>query len=132
MQGNRSKDTGPELRVRKALWAAGVRGYRKNVRKLPGCPDLVFGRERLVIFVHGCYWHRCPHCSRNLNPKTRADYWSAKFDRNVERDAEATAELEALGYRVEVVWECEVAKGLAGVVERILGLRRAKSEAGRP
>lgn len=118
MRGNRSKDTKPELRLRRALWAAGLRGYRKNVRKLPGTPDVVFGRAKLAVFVHGCYWHQCPRCTRNRMPKTNAAYWEAKFAGNVERDARQQAALEEAGWRVLVVWECET-KDIASVVEGI-------------
>lgn len=118
MQGNRGRDTKPELNLRRALWAAGLRGYRKNVAKLPGRPDVVFGRARLAIFVHGCYWHSCPHCTRNLTPKTNAAYWQAKFATNRERDARQQAELAVKGWRVMVVWECEL-KAMETVVERV-------------
>jgi DNA mismatch endonuclease (patch repair protein) len=121
MRGNRSYDTKPELRFRSALWAAGLRGYRKNVRKLPGKPDVVYGRAKLAIFVHGCFWHQCPHCARNRAPKANAAYWSAKFLANAERDARNVAALEALGYRVHVVWECRLKDALK-VVEEVAAL----------
>src|SRR5687767_15564066 len=69
MQGNRSEGTKPELAFRKALWQAGLRGYRKNSKKLPGSPDVVFGKSKLAVFVHRCFWHGCPHCQRNRSPK---------------------------------------------------------------
>lgn len=122
MRGNRGRDTKPEIALRKALWAAGLRGYRKNVRRLPGTPDIVFGRARAVVFVHGCFWHGCPACTRNLAPKTNAAYWSAKRAQNAERDARHQAELARQGYRVLVVWECELAGGLPEVVARVRGL----------
>ncbi len=120
MQGNRGTGTSPEVRLRKALWAAGLRGYRKNVRKLPGKPDVVFGRAKVAVFVHGCYWHQCPRCTRNRAPKTNALYWQAKFAANVERDARNEAALRDLGYRVVVVWECEL-----GDMEEVVGRVRA-------
>lgn len=119
MRANHGKDSGPELRLRRALWNAGLRGYRKNVRSLPGKPDIVFGPARLVIFVHGCFWHRCPTCKRNLTPAANAAYWESKFARNVERDRANVVALEAMGYRVETIWECELRCHLGGVVERI-------------
>jgi len=118
MQGNRYADTKPEIALRKALWHDGLRGYRKNVRKLPGRPDVVFGKRKLAIFVHGCFWHQCPICTRNRSPKTNAGYWSAKFAANLERDARNQAALEAMGYRVLVVWECEL-KDFPLVLERV-------------
>lgn len=110
MQGNFSADTKPEKRLRKALWAAGLRGYRKNVRALPGTPDIVFPRSKLAIFVQGCFWHGCPRCTRNLSPKTNSAFWRAKVGQNRERDARNAGELERLGFRVIAVWECELAR----------------------
>ncbi|RYG25801.1 very short patch repair endonuclease [bacterium] len=124
MQGNRGKDTKPEIALRKALWAAGLRGYRKNVTKLPGKPDVVFVRGRLAVFVHGCYWHQCPHCKRNRTPATNAEYWQAKFAANRERDARQQAQLEDDGWRVLVLWECEIKRGEGLLrVKQALGLQ---------
>lgn len=108
MQGNRSTGTKPEERLRKALWAAGLRGYRKNVRKLPGTPDVVFAKAKLAVFVHGCFWHGCPTCFRNRTPATNAAYWSEKLRGNKERDERNQAKLLETGWRVLVLWECEV------------------------
>lgn len=119
MQGNRSTGTQPEEKLRKALWEAGVRGYRKNVKKLPGKPDIVFGVRKIAVFVHGCYWHQCPICNRNRAPKTNAKYWHAKFEANQKRDAKVSAELVELGYRVEVIWECQIRKDLDAVVHEL-------------
>lgn len=119
MQGNRGKDTQPEILLRKTLWSAGLRGYRKNRTTLPGKPDIVFGKAKLAIFVHGCYWHQCPKCSRNRSPKTNAAYWSAKFEANMARDARHSAALIGLGYEIVVVWECELKHDLIAVVETI-------------
>lgn len=118
MRANRSKDTKPELLLRKALWAAGLRGYRKHRRGLPGTPDLVYGPSRLAVFVYGCYWHRCSICTRNRLPKTNALYWSTKFAQNAERDARQQAALAAAGWRVLVLWECEL-RDPAAAVERV-------------
>lgn len=112
----RSSDTKAEVVLRKALHAAGFR-YRLNRRGLPGTPDLVFPGRGAILFVHGCFWHRHLGCRRATTPSTNVEFWSAKFTRNVERDARKTAELRALGWRVGVVWECEV---LHGPLERLL------------
>lgn len=104
----RGKDTKPELAVRRALWAAGLR-YRLHDKQLPGRPDLVFPKRRTVVFVHGCFWHSHEGCVKFQMPKTRADWWAAKLERNKARDTQVHAELEAAGWRVLVIWECEVA-----------------------
>lgn len=103
----RGKDTKPELRVRKALHAAGYR-FRLHRKDLPGRPDITLPKHKTVIFVHGCFWHGHEGCKANRIPKTNAEFWSAKIARNRERDAANRAALEALGWTVVVVWECEV------------------------
>lgn len=102
----RGRDTGPELRVRKAAHALGFR-FRLHRRDLPGSPDLVFPRRKVALFVHGCFWHRHEGCRKTTTPKTRVDFWLRKFDANRERDARVSAELESLGWQCEIVWECE-------------------------
>ena len=106
MRRVRSRDTSPELRLRKLLTSLGAR-YRLNRRDLPGTPDIVMPGRRLAIFVHGCFWHGhdCPRGARV--PQANRDYWVAKVGRNRERDARSEAALKDLGWRVEVVWECE-------------------------
>ncbi len=104
----RSRDTKPELRVRKALYAAGLR-YRLHA-KLPGKPDLVFPSRRIAVFVHGCFWHRHPdlNCRLARLPKSRLAFWKAKLEGNAKRDADKQKELETLGWWVITIWECEV------------------------
>ena len=104
-----SKDTKIEVKVRKWLFSQGFR-YRKNVKNLPGKPDIVLPKYKTVIFVHGCFWHRHPGCKDTTTPKTRTEFWQTKFDRNVENDKKHQAELEALGYKVVILWECEIEK----------------------
>ncbi|MGO4869650.1 MAG: very short patch repair endonuclease [Roseiarcus sp.] len=105
MRAVKSRDTGPELAVR-AMLRALAPGYRLNRADLPGKPDIVYGRRRLAIFVHGCFWHGhdCPRGARM--PKDNADYWRQKIARNRARDVKAVATLEAMGWRVLVVYEC--------------------------
>lgn len=103
----RGKDTKPEVAVRKVLTALGYR-YRLHAKDLPGRPDIAIRSRRRAIFVHGCFWHGHEGCKVSHVPKTRSAFWTAKFSRNTARDAENRAALEALGYAVEVVWECEV------------------------
>lgn len=102
----RSKDTKPELIVRKALWAAGYR-YRLRVRGLPGRPDLVFPSLGVVVFVHGCFWHG-HSCQNGRIPSTNPDFWREKFRANRERDQRNTAELKEMGWEPIVVWECSL------------------------
>lgn len=100
----RGKDTRPELLLRRALHTRGLR-YRLNVCDLPGRPDLVFPARRAVIFMHGCFWHQ-HDCDRFKWPKTRKAFWTTKLNANVERDARVLDDLDALGWRTLVVWEC--------------------------
>ena len=99
-----SKDTAPELRLRQALFALGLR-YRLHVAALPGKPDIVLPRHRAVVMVHGCLWH-WHGCRRSRMPASNAEYWKAKIARNVSRDRKHLASLAALNWRVLIVWEC--------------------------
>ncbi|MBS1713655.1 MAG: very short patch repair endonuclease [Armatimonadetes bacterium] len=118
MQSNRGKDTKPELALRRALWAAGLRGYRKNVRKWPGTPDVVYGRAKVAVFVHGCFWHG-HGCAKASIPRSNRTFWTAKIERNQSRFLEQVSSLEAEGFRVLTVWECELKTGVEEVVTRI-------------
>ncbi len=104
----RSKDTGPEEKVRKFLFSNGYR-YRKNVKALPGCPDIVIKKYKTVIFIHGCFWHM-HDCGRFKWPSTNEEYWYKKINRNVERDQQNKMRLEAEGWQVIIIWECEIMK----------------------
>lgn len=105
----RSTDTKPEMRVRRALHAAGLR-YRLHVSQLPGKPDLAFPSLRVALFVHGCFWHRHEGCSAARLPKSRLEFWLPKLEGNVARDRKQQLALKALGWSVIVIWECETAK----------------------
>lgn len=107
----RSKNTKPEELVRKYLFSKGLR-YRKNVRKLPGCPDIVLNKYKAVIFVNGCFWHK-HDCGRFVWPSSNVEYWSKKINRNVERDAQNIALLTEQGWRVLIIWECQLKKNVA-------------------
>ena len=126
MASVRQKGTGPELRLRKALHRLGFR-YRLNDNKLPGSPDLVFPKYKAVIFVHGCFWHR-HGCKASTTPKTRRDFWLAKFKANVERDEAKIEALKAKGWRVLVVWECSLKMNgpdLDSVVQKVVAWLRS-------
>lgn len=105
MQSVKTKDTGPEWIVRRALFRLGYR-YRLHRKDLPGRPDIVLPRHRFAIFVHGCFWHG-HGCRYGQLPKSRLDYWKPKITRNRERDSANVAALEALGWRVAIVWQCD-------------------------
>jgi DNA mismatch endonuclease, patch repair protein len=103
----RCKDTKPEKIVRSVLHKNGFR-FRLNRKDLPGKPDIVLPKYQTVIFVHGCFWHRHPQCRFAYNPKSRVKFWQNKFNENIERDRFVKKELRKMGWKVIVVWECEL------------------------
>ena len=105
MAAVKNKNTAPEIIVRKTLHRLGYR-FRLHRRDLPGNPDIVLPKYRAVIFVHGCFWHGHPGCSRASRPQTTAEFWNTKLDKNLRRDQEVQARLHALGWRVLVIWQC--------------------------
>lgn len=107
MRAVRSRNTRPELWVRKLLHRAGYR-FRLHRRDLPGSPDIVLPKWKTVVFVNGCFWHGHEGCRRAKLPSTRTDFWRAKVQRNQERDRTANEQLKVLGYRVVTLWECEL------------------------
>ena len=114
----RSKNSKPEELVRKYLFSKGFR-YRKNVKTLPGCPDIVLPKYKTVIFVNGCFWHK-HDCPRFVWPSTNEEYWRPKIMGNVERDKRNLVELQQLGWTVLTVWECELKKKVIDVtLERL-------------
>lgn len=104
-----SSSTKPELKLRRALWSLGFR-YRINEKHLPGKPDIVLPKYRTVVFIHGCFWHGHKDCEYYTVPKTNTDFWTAKITRNQQRDQEVWRQLEAKGWYVIIVWECELKK----------------------
>jgi len=127
MRRIKSKDMKPELAVRRLAHRLGHR-FRIHGKDLPGKPDLVFGPKRMVIFVHGCFWHghELKGCLDARKPKSNTGYWNPKLERNKERDAERIVALEAAGWKVLIIWECET-KDLAKVEKRLkkfLGRKR--------
>ena len=128
----RSKDTRPELIVRKELWNRGFR-YRLNVKKLPGTPDIVIAKYRTAIFVNGCFWHGHSGCSKYVMPKSNVKFWKDKIARNQERDMINAQRLESIAWNVITVWECEITKSnlpktMARIESEIIA-NRAKWEA---
>lgn len=120
MAGIRSKDTQPELTLRRRLHRSGLR-YRLHAIDLPGRPDILLPGRKAAIFVHGCFWHRHEGCHWCTTPASNTEFWSAKFERNRTRDLEVRVALHAAGWRVAVVWECGLrAASLEQTIEQVL------------
>ncbi|WP_074447636.1 very short patch repair endonuclease [Bradyrhizobium yuanmingense] len=128
MAAVRQRHTKPELNLRQALHRIGLR-YRLHRRDLPGTPDIVFVRSRVAVFVNGCFWHRHPGCSKATTPKLRARFWREKFEGNVARDRRAQSQLRKMGWKVVVVWECQVKnnESASKVAKGLLYARRAQN-----
>jgi len=118
MSSNKAKNTKPELKLRKALYADGIRGYRLNWKKVPGRPDIAFPGRKISIFINGCYWHRCPYCELSL-PKTNTEFWKEKFEKNIKRDKKKKKELLDLGWIVLVFWECKIKTNIKDCINKI-------------
>lgn len=115
----RGKNTGPEMKIRKMLFARGIRGYRIHYN-LPGKPDIVFVKKKIAVFIDGCFWHKCPEDFQE--PETRKEFWMKKINSNVERDEKNTVQLTEDGWTVLRIWEHEVRKDPEAVVRRIVDL----------
>jgi DNA mismatch endonuclease (patch repair protein) len=123
MRSVRGKNTNPEMRVRRAAHAMGLR-YALHKKSLPGTPDVAFVSRKVALYVHGCFWHRHEGCRLASTPQSNAEFWAAKFERNVARDLRVRQEMENLGWRIEIIWECETKKAdlLQTIIcERVLG-----------
>jgi DNA mismatch endonuclease (patch repair protein) len=118
----RDRDSKPEKVVRSTLHRLGYR-FRLHRADLPGKPDIVLPKYRTVVFVHGCFWHRHPDCRFAYTPKSRVDFWNAKFTRNVERDLEVQEELHKLGWKIVIIWECQT-KSIDNHLEVLESIRR--------
>jgi len=127
MSGIKGRNTRPELIVRSVAHRLGLR-FRLHRADLPGRPDIVFPRHRVVVFVHGCFWHR-HDCGLAANPKTRPEFWEAKFQGNIRRDALTKQRLEEAGWHVVVIWECETRDeaALAKCLRKEFGLKEERT-----
>ena len=125
MASVRSRDTAPEMAVRRALHAAGYR-YRLHRKDLPGTPDIVFGPKRIVVRVQGCFWHG-HSCRKGRLPTTNVDFWARKIERNVSRDATDAERLARMGWTVLDVWECSVPQGISEVLDQLASTGRSRS-----
>ena len=117
----KSKDTKPEKIVRSMIHRMGFR-FRKNRRDLPGSPDIVFPKYRKVIFIHGCFWHGHKNCSKASRPSSNEEFWSDKLDTNIQRDRKKVRELKKQGWKVLIIWECQIKdeKRLTRKIKRFL------------
>ena len=129
MRAVKGRDTKPEIALRKALFAKGLR-YRVNVRDLPGKPDIVFPKYRAILFVHGCFWHGHDCARGRRKPKTNADYWRRKIAANIERDRAAIAALQRQQWSVKISWECDL-KDLPGEANKVAGWLKSRKVQGR-
>ena len=124
MMANTSKDTKPELMVRRMLREADYPGYRIHWRiddergRYVCRPDITYPGRLIAVFVHGCFWHRCPQCELDL-PKTNVDYWAQKFSKNVDRDRRKQNALLDMGWNVHTIWECDIGGGVDGLIETL-------------
>ena len=117
MSAIKSKNTKPEIAVRKLLHSMGYR-FRLHRKDLPGSPDIVLPKYKTVIFVHGCFWHRHENCKYASTPKTRKEFWENKFKANVKRDLEIQEKIKNIGWKYVVIWECE-ARNIESIEEKI-------------
>ena len=118
MSAIKSKNTKPEIKVRKVLHSMGYR-FRLHSKDLPGSPDIVLPKYKTVIFVHGCFWHRHENCKYASIPKTRQEFWNKKFEENIKRDSEIQGKIKNLDWRSVVIWECET-KNIENLREKII------------
>lgn len=120
MQANKSAGTKPEETLAKALFATGLRGYRRNDKRFPGKPDIYVPRAKIAVFVHGCFWHGCTLCGTYRQPQTNSRFWAEKLARNQARDALNCEKLRSLGITPIIIWECQVKNELDSIVKDLM------------
>jgi len=121
------KETKPEILVRKLLFAEGFR-FRKNDKRLPGKPDIVLPKYKTVIFVHGCFWHGHLDCKKSKLPKTRKEFWEMKINGNIQRDIIVQDELKALGWRIIIIWQCQLGKNISSTIKDVISTLKDSSK----
>ncbi|MFR1802067.1 MAG: very short patch repair endonuclease [Faecalispora jeddahensis] len=115
----RRKNTEIEIKVRKYLFSQGFR-FRKNVADMPGKPDIVLSKYKTIIFIHGCYWHRHASCKNCTTPNTNREFWLKKFEKNMQNDSKHQQELEAAGWKVLILWECEIENDFERLMDNLV------------
>ena len=125
----RGKDTEIEIKVRKYLFSQGFR-FRKNVADMPGKPDIVLPKYKTVIFIHGCYWHRHTGCKNCTTPNTNREFWLKKFEKNIQNDSKHQQELEAAGWKVLILWECEIENDFERLMDNLVVELRCTAQPG--
>jgi len=125
MRANGARDTGPEIRLRRALRDAGLGGYRLNWRKAAGRPDIAYPGHHVAVFVHGCFWHHCARCYPHL-PKANQAFWARKFELNHDRDARKRTDLEGTGWIVIEAWECDLRERMDAITHSVRTARAAR------
>lgn len=129
MKANKSKGTKPELFLKMALCSHGFHGYRLNWKQIPGSPDVCFPKQKLAVFINGCFWHGCAICKRNLTPSKNSVYWKAKIKRNKLRDKKVISTLKELGWKTHTIWEHALKKEPQAAIldlAKIIGLLKKK------
>jgi DNA mismatch endonuclease (patch repair protein) len=119
MHQNKARGTRPEIALRKFMWRQGLRGYRLNWPKAPGKPDIAYPGKKIAIFIHGCFWHRCPHCNLAL-PRANETYWSTKLNGNKRRDIQNKRRLKQQGWEVAALWECQLKKHPERAIQKLV------------
>ena len=125
----RGKDTEIEIKVRKYLFSQGFR-FRKNVADMPGKPDIILPKYKTVIFIHGCYWHRHTGCKNCTTPNTNREFWLKKFEKNIQNDSKHQQELEAAGWKVLILWECEIENDFERLMDNLVVDLRCTAQPG--
>ena len=125
----RGKDTEIEIKVRKYLFSRGFR-FRKNVADMPGKPDIILPKYKTVIFIHGCYWHRHTGCKNCTTPNTNREFWLKKFEKNIQNDSKHQQELEAAGWKVLILWECEIENDFERLMDNLVVELRCTAQPG--
>ncbi len=125
----RGKDTEIEIKVRKYLFSQGFR-FRKNVADMPGKPDIILPKYKTVIFMHGCYWHRHTGCKNCTTPNTNREFWLKKFEKNIQNDSKHQQELEAAGWKVLILWECEIENDFERLMDNLVVELRCTAQPG--